>query len=175
MGDTVVTVIAIFLAAVLMFLVPLVSISERNNDISQSVVQTALSTFVNEASSNGYISQSSYDSLCSSLAATGNTYNIEIEVQVIDENPGKKSTVTSGNLIGENVDYSIFTSTVLNEMSAPGNNGRYYLKQGDKVIVTVNNTNTTLAQLFRNFIYKISGNETAIGASASALVTRSGR
>ena len=171
MGDTTVTVIAIFLAAVLMFLVPLVSITERGDDISQTVVQTALSKFVNQASSNGYISQASYDELCASLGATGNTYDIVIEVQKLDENPGKKSTITSGDLIGENVDYSVFTSTILGNMES---NGKYPLKQGDKVIVTVNNTNTTLAQLFRNFMYKISGNENAIGASASALVTRTG-
>ena len=173
MGDTTVTIIAIFLAAVLMFLVPLISITERGDDISQTVVQTALSKFVNDAASNGYISQASYDELCSSLGATGNTYDIAIEVQKIDENPGKKTTITSGDLIGENVDYSVFTSTILSEME--NQNGRYYLKQGDKVIVTVNNTNTTLAQLFRNFMYKISGNDTAIGASASSLVTRTGR
>ena len=171
MGDTTVTVIAIFLAAVLMFLVPLVSITERGDDISQTVVQTALSKFVNQASSNGYISQASYDELCASLGATGNTYDITIEVQKLDENPGKKSTITSGDLIGENVDYSVFTSTILGDIES---SGKYPLKQGDKVIVTVNNTNTTLAQLFRNFMYKISGNENAIGASASALVTRTG-
>ena len=171
MGDTTVTIIAIFLAAVLMFLVPLVSITERGDDISQTVVQTAISNFVNEAATNGYISQISYDKLCSSLGATGNTYNIEIEVKKLDENPGKKSTITSGNLIGENVDYSVFTSTVLGKMR---DDGKYVLNQGDKVIVTVNNTNTTLAQLFRNFMYKISGNEKAIGATASAMSTRTG-
>ncbi len=175
MGDSTVTIIAIFLAAILMFLVPLISITERGDDISQTVVQTALATFVNDASSNGFISKANYDKLNSSLSATGNTYDIVIEVQKIDENPGKKATVTSGNLIGENIEYSVFTSTILETIDSPSGNGRYDLNQGDKIIVTATNTNTTLAQMFRNFMYKITGNDKAIGASASALVTRTSR
>ncbi len=172
MGDSTVTIIAIFLAVVLMFLVPLISVTERGDDISQTVVQSALATFVNEAATNGYISQESYDTLCSTLGATGNTYDVILEVQKLDENPGKKATVTSADLIGENVDYSVYTSTILATMS--GAEGKYILKQGDKVIATANNTNTTLAQLFRNFMYKITGNENAISASASAMSTRNG-
>ena len=175
MGDSTVTIIAIFLAAILMFLVPLISITERGDDISQTTVQTALSKFVNDVASTGYISKANYDTLNSSLSATGNTYDIVIEVQKIDENPGKKATVTSGDLIGENVEYSVFTSTILEEIDRVGGTGKYNLKQGDKVIVTVTNTNTTLAQMFRNFMYKITGNEKAISASASQLVTRTGR
>ena len=43
MSDTLITIIAIFLAAVLMFIFPLMSVTERNDDIAQSVVQTATS------------------------------------------------------------------------------------------------------------------------------------
>ena len=50
MGDSAVTVIAIFLAAILMFIFPLMSITERNDDISQTVLQTATSEFVNKIS-----------------------------------------------------------------------------------------------------------------------------
>ena len=46
MGDTLITIVAIFLAATLMFVFPLVSISERNDDISQLGVQTATVEFV---------------------------------------------------------------------------------------------------------------------------------
>lgn len=35
MSDTLITVIAIFLSATLMFVFPLMSVSERNDDISQ--------------------------------------------------------------------------------------------------------------------------------------------
>ena len=41
MGESLTTIVAIFLAAILMFIFPLMSISERNDDIAQLGVQTA--------------------------------------------------------------------------------------------------------------------------------------
>ena len=41
MGDSLITIIAIFLAAILMFVFPLMSLSERTDDISQLAVATA--------------------------------------------------------------------------------------------------------------------------------------
>ena len=67
-----------------MFLVPLVSITERGDDISQTVVQTAVNEFVNEAATNGYISEESYNTLSSTLGATGNTYDIVIDARDVD-------------------------------------------------------------------------------------------
>ena len=77
-------------------------------------------------------------------------------------------------MIGENVRYSTFTDEILQGIEK--NNGKYSLSKGDNVIVTVNNTNTTLAQLLRNFVYKVTGSDTyQIGASASALVVSNGK
>ena len=54
--------------------------------------------------------------------------------------------------------------------------GKYKLKKGDNIIVRINNTNTTLAQLLRNFAYKVVGKDTyQIGASASAMVQNNGK
>ncbi len=61
MSDTLITIIAIFLAAILMFIFPLMSISERNDDIAQSVVQTATSEFVDTVSTVGAIKPSDYE------------------------------------------------------------------------------------------------------------------
>ena len=46
MGDTLITVIAIFLAAILMFVFPLMALSERTDDMAQLSVQTATTEFV---------------------------------------------------------------------------------------------------------------------------------
>ena len=170
MGDTTITVIAIFLAAILMFVFPLVAITQTGDNTAQLAVQTATSNFVNSVAQKGYISQADYDAYCATIGATGNTYDIKIEVQKLDENLGKKASTTSANLIGENVSYSIFTDTILSSMSTD-TNGKFTLNQGDNLIVTVNNTNMTLAQLMRNFMYKVTGNnEYAVGASASSMV-----
>ena len=58
MGDSLMVMIAIFVAAILMFIFPLLSLSERNDDISQTVVQTATSEFVDKVSIAGKIKPS---------------------------------------------------------------------------------------------------------------------
>lgn len=174
MSDTLITIIAIFLAAVLMFVFPLMAVSSNQEDVTQLAVTEATQEFVSKAATEGKITQESYDAYVQTLGATGNTYDIKIEVQHLDENPGKKVTITSGNMIGENVRYSTFTEEILKGVEE--NNGKYVLSKGDNVIVTVNNTNTTLAQLLRNFMYKVTGSDTyQIGASATALVISNGK
>ena len=55
------------------------------------------------------------------------------------------------------------------------NDGKYSLKEGDLVSVTVRNTNLTIGQQMKNFVYKVLGNDTyTITASKSGLVTASG-
>lgn len=58
MGDSLITIIAIFLAAILMFVFPLMSLSERTDDISELAVQTATNEFVDNIRTTGknYIS-----------------------------------------------------------------------------------------------------------------------
>ncbi len=176
MSDTLITIIAIFLAAILMFIVPLMSVAERNDDIAQSVAQAATSEFVSTISTAGAITESDYDAYIQRLGATGNTYDVEIEVQHLDENPGKKSALTSGNLIGENLRYSTFTSEILDTIANdPDDKKSYPLKKGDNVIVTAKNTNKTIAQSLRTFMYRITGKGTyQIGASSSSMVINTG-
>ena len=81
MNDTLVIVIVIFLAAILMFIFPLMSLSERSDDISQLAVQTATSEFVNNARTKGKVTLADYSSFVQTLAATGNSYDIEMEIK----------------------------------------------------------------------------------------------
>lgn len=156
MSDTLMVVIGIFVAVILMFIFPLMSLSERTDDISQTVVQTAASEFVDKVSVAGKIKPSDYEAFAQTIGATGNTYEIGIEVQHLDENPGKKAVTTSGDLVGENVRYSTFTSEILEEMyKTGGTTNDYMLKKGDNIIVTVKNTNRTMAQMLRTTFYKV--------------------
>lgn len=173
MSDTLITIIAIFLAAVLMFVFPLMAVSSNQEDVSQLAVTEATQEFVNKAATKGKITQEDYDAYVQTLGATGNTYDIKIEVQHLDENPGKKVTTTSGDMIGENVRYSTFTEEILKGVEE--NNGKYVLSKGDNVIVTAYNTSPTLAETLRNFVYKTGSDTYQIGASASALVIYNGK
>lgn len=178
-GDTLITVVAIFLAAILMFVFPLMSISERNDDISLLSVQTSTVEFVDNIRSTGKITLDNYDKYIQNLSATGNSYDVEISVKVLDENPGKKGAETSTTKIGENVYYTIYTSQIEEELGIGKVNPKSttkLLKEGDIVSVSVKNTNTTIAQMLKNFFYSISGNDTySIEASHSGVVMTNGK
>ena len=54
MGDTVVTILAIVLAAVLMFIFPLMSVADRSDDVSQLSVQNSTTTFGKKTAQTAY-------------------------------------------------------------------------------------------------------------------------
>lgn len=172
MGDSLITIVAIFLAAILMFVFPLMSISERNDDIAQLGIQTATTEFVDNISSTGKITTEDYNSFIQSLSATGNSYDIEMEVKVLDENPGKKTTWAVTDKIGENIYYSVYTTQIEEVLDT---NNKYVLKEGDIVSVNVKNTNTTISQMLRNFFYTVSGSDTyQVFAGHAAMVKSNG-
>ncbi len=119
MSDSLMTIIAIFLAAILMFIFPLMSVAERNDDIAQQAVQTATTEFTVKVATKGKITSDDYQEYLSKIATTGNTYEVEIEVQKLDENIGKKAATTNKDLIGENSRYSVFTTDIEDQLAKP--------------------------------------------------------
>ena len=173
MGDSLITIIAIFLAAILLFVFPLVAMSERTDDVSQLAVQTATADFVDNIRSTGSLSDDDYDKFLSTLAATGNSYDVEMEVSHLDENPGVKTTQAQMTKIGENLYYKEYTTQIEEKLQ---NNGKISLKQGDLVSVTVKNTNQTIAQSLKSFFYQLSGDNTySISAQKAGIVQVNGK
>lgn len=172
MGDSLITVIAIFLAAILMFVFPLMTMSERTDDISELSVQTATNDFVDKVRTTGRLTLDDYDRYVQTITSTRNSFDVEMVAQILDENPGVKTTQAETTKIGENVYYYLYTSQleeILNEKS------RLTLKEGDRFSVVVKNTNTTIAQTLRNFLYKVAGNDTyQIAAQHAGIVTVNG-
>ena len=177
MGDSLTIIVVIILGAILMFVFPMSAMSERNDDIAQITVDTLITDFVNTARNTGKITAASYDKLLTDLQATGNTYDISMELQVLDANPSKKKTSGLGvaqaeQKIGENIYYSIYTSQIMEEIDTKGVK---YMKEGDFLKVTATNTNNTLSQMLKNFLYSITGNDTySITGSHSGIVTVTG-
>ena len=173
MGDSLITVVVIVLAAVLMFVFPLLTVSENSDSTAQLSVQNATTEFVENIRSTGKITLDSYDKYIQTINSTGNTFDVQMEVQVLDENPGVKTTQTDQTKIGENIYYTQYTTQILNEIESEPN--KKTLKEGDIVTVKALNTNTTIAQTLRNFLYRIAGNNTSsIAASHSGIVTSNG-
>ncbi len=172
MGDSLITIIAIVLAAILMFVFPLMSMADRTDDMSQLTVQTATTEFVDNVRATGKLTMSDYSAFEQRVYATGNSYEIEMQLDSLDENPGKKTAQASNKKIGENVYYSIYTSQILDSLS---NDGFLTMKEGDMFSTSVKNTNTTLAQQLKNFFYTVAGNDTyTIAAEHGGYVTANG-
>lgn len=173
MSDTLITVIAIALAAVLMFIFPLMTISDRNDDIAQLTVETATTEYVDTIRSTGKITRANYEKFIETITSTGNTYNVEMQVDVKDVNLGKKLSQAQVDKIGENVSYSIYTSQI---EEAIDTKGAYYCKEGDIVSVSVKNTNQTISQQLKNFFYSVTGNDSyTIAAQHAGIVTANGK
>ena len=176
MDNILMTVLALFIATILVFIFPLMSLTERNDDISQTIVQTATTEFVDKISLSGSIKPSDYEEYIQKIESTGNTFDVQIEVQHLDENFSKKNSTTAKDLIGENERYSTFGTEILDNMYLEdGSSQNYILKKGDNVIVTARNTNKTMAETLRTFVYKITGKGTyQVIASSSSMISNDG-
>ena len=108
------------------------------------------------------------------MFSAGNTYDIDIEVKILDETPSKMITDNDPQKIGNNTYYSLYTSQVeekiRNSAKSSNNNrvGKIILKQGDQITVTVRNNSKTLSQALRNIYYNIAGDDSSIISAASS-------
>ena len=165
MGDSLITIVAIFLAAILMFVFPLAAISEMNDSETLAMVQSYTTEFNDQIRSKGVITQEDYDAYIQKLYATGNSYDVEFEIQIADVNPGKK---TENQQVGDIVYFSVYTSQVVKELP-------YKLKEGDFIIIRVKNTNTTISQMIKGVLYSVTGDQSyVIAAQASGAVVSTG-
>jgi len=173
-GEIVITVIMSIVAMLIFTLYPTLTTAEQNEKVTQLAVQKITSDLANGAAKKGTITRGDYDQTVQQLSATGNTFDIQIEIQHLDTNMGDKTAVSSGSLVGNTDTYSTFLSSIQSNPGYTSGKG-YPLKKGDVVIVTVKNTNTTIAQLLRRFFYQITGQGTyTIGATATAMVVNNG-
>ena len=173
MENTAMDVVGILIGSILMFIVPLFLLADRADDVSQLVAQTATSEFVNEVIKSGQIASDTYQKFTSTLFSAGNTYDIDIEVKILDETPSKMITDNDPQKIGTNTYYSLYTSQVEEKIqnSAKSSNnrvGKIILKQGDQITVTVRNNSRTLSQALRNIYYNIAGDDSSIISAASS-------
>lgn len=164
MEDTPISIIGIVLGIVIMFIIPLIFLAERNDDIAQIIVTTATSEFVDEVIKSGKITSDNYHNFVTSLQASGNTYDIELEVKILDENTSKVVTDAEPTQLGSNTYYSLYTTQIEDRISTSEESrynldGKLVLKQGDIISVTVKNSSTTLSQELKGFYYSVTGSD----------------
>lgn len=171
-GDTPVLVVGGIVAVGLMFVFPMMSMSARNDDIAQVAVQSATAEYVSEICSTGKITPEKHDKFIQTLYATGNSYDVDFEIQVSDGTSAKKTTTVNPTKVGEQESYSVFTTEVENTLKKGED---YLLKKGDTVIVTVKNNNQTLFQTLQSTFYSTASDSYQIAAQQAAVVGTSGQ
>lgn len=188
MQNTLSTTVALVTAGILLFIAPLVTLTERSDNVTQENVELIVEEFVTDIRNTGKLTRTKYLNFESKLDSTGNnTYDVEIQIQHLDENPGKKTAQANYTKIGENVYYSEFTTQILKQIGIKTDNEEIQneqeflendtiiLKEGDIITVEVKNTNSTAAQTLKSsFIGFSNANEYVISASSSGMVTVNG-
>lgn len=179
MDDTAMSIVGIFIAAIIMFIVPLMLIADKSDDISHLTAETVTSSFVDKVIKSGKITNDDYDDFISMLNTTGNNYDIDMELKVLDTNLVQNNIVNAGN-VGQNIYYSIFTTQIEEKLEnfydANANKlGGIILKEGDSFSVTVKNKSLTLSQSLKNVYYKLKGeNLHIIAATATGTIAING-
>lgn len=121
---------------------------------------------------HGIIKREDYDRLVEEIDSTGNTYEVNIIIGYIDENPSKKtsSDMTDDIKIGENIYYLEFTTQIENKFDET-EDGVIKLQEGYYIQIDVENVNPTIHQIVQNALYGISGGRVGkISGTHSALV-----
>lgn len=194
MEETTVTVFAMLIAAIIMFIVPLILVSDTSDDIAELVVQTATADFVSDVIKTGEITSQKYYDFIARLNSSGNTYDIEMEVKILDENTAKlkssKKVTAFGGIYeyeeeipqGVNRYYSIYTSQIEEKILQSrtdiddNNAGKLILKQGDGISVKVKNSSATFSQALKSAYYSAIGEDLhIISATASGTIAIDGR
>lgn len=171
MEDILVEITGIAIAAILMFIFPLITMADRTDDISQLTVEIATTEFVDNIRTSGKITPNEYNKFLINIGSTGNTYNVEIEAKILDENPKRQAIIN--NKTTENLYYSVYNSQIESVLE---NNQSYYLKEGDIITISAKNTNQTIAQQLKNFFYTVIGKDIyTIASSHGGMVIATGR
>lgn len=165
MKDIPITIGAIVLTVIVIIVIPVITMADRFDTTAQTEVDAIVSDFVEEVRTTGKLTQEKYSQLTTSLDSLGYTFDVDMEIKAIDENQRKKASQTAKDKIGENSYYSYYTSQIEEQLE---NNGSITLVPGSIVSVKVINTNPTMAQQMKNFMYKIVGNDTALIVSSKA-------
>lgn len=178
MGDSIVMILAIVIGAILMVAYPLLVTAENSERVSQMAVQTIVSEFVDSVTTLGKIRETDYEHMRNMLSATGNSFEVNIEVRHVDENTARIGVHEENMSIGGNTSFSVFNSTIFGgiDNSRRGNfPGYYLLKRDDTIIVSVRNTNRNIAQLLRDSMFSIMGSGHQVGAIFTGRVVNNGR
>ena len=172
MDNIVGTLIAIGLAVILMFTIPLVAVLNTQDDTTKVAVKALVDEFVQKEATKGKVTKQDYSDFKEKLNSTGNTYDITLRHGILTVNPNKGES----NQLGESLHYYVYNTDILdNGIYKSDSNGEYLMKKGDYFGVSLKNTNTTMAKQFQQTVFRLVGKDIpVIVADEMVLVVNTG-
>lgn len=176
------TILLIVVTGVAIFVIPLGALTSRIDKVTQEKWEAIIEESLIEATSTAILTGEWYQNLENRLSATGVIPEIELQVYMIDENPGMKTAQSNYKKIGENA-YVIFFKTQLLPMmgiKVDDNipitpNGKVILTEGSIVSISAKNASSTSAQSQQSAFFNVSNSdEYVISVTDSKMVTVNG-
>ncbi len=157
MKDTISVIFASIFLVLVIVLLPLFSILDRQDNIAYNVVLTQTSKFVDQVRANGFITEEEYMAFISTLASTGNTYNVTIEAykhKLIETSPGSNQFTDELELYNTEDVADFLTNKEVNEEVDDSNRKQniYLFEKSDEIYVRVYNTNITAGSVMYNML-----------------------
>jgi hypothetical protein len=157
-GNYIEKVFVLIIAVALLYMWPISSAMDKQDDISEIVVMNAVTKFVDSVRDKGFITPTMYNEFVDQMALTGNTYDIAMEHLHKRYDPNYNDAGVF--LGGFNVNYEGFYNAQINDKLFPRNSTDkidnpsriYKLAAGDFFSVTVKNTNRTPGTLISDIL-----------------------
>lgn len=162
-------ILAIFIAVIIMFLYPLVTMARKTDKAAQIILESATDEYVDTIRTKAVIKLSDYEAFLQKISSTGNAFDIEFELQRLDENATKMANQGNTQLVSKNT-YTTYYTTQVMQMINNNNQRMLLLKEGDIVTVKVKNNNTTIFQQLTKYV----GDNSVAGkivATSSGIIT----
>ena len=166
-GGTVTLIIAIVAGIVVIGAGSIVALTQKYDNVVDVNLQEIVSAFVKDVENTKTINAAKYEKLKSDINALGYEYEIEMELQILDENPGKKTSQTNYTKIGENVYYTVYL-TQIEELIK--DEKTIQLKPGDMIYLKVTLKNTLNQKASRSLFNFSNSDENSESADDSAMV-----
>lgn len=154
-------IMVVVLTVIALFIVPLVTMTQKHDSITQGVVYGDTVEFVDRVREQGQLTQEMYLEFVRALDATGVLYTIEMKhghrsVVPVFGPDGVTGTETIEDVKYENqiLETLYVTKTSSEDLEAGGTEGVYRMSKGDTFSVTVYNKEKTLGQKMLSAVFQ---------------------
>ncbi|MGI6123393.1 MAG: hypothetical protein ACOYIG_04260 [Acetivibrionales bacterium] len=172
-------VLAFMLCAVLMFLFPLMTVLDKQDDIAYNIVLAECNRFVDACRDTGYITPEMYSEFTDRIESTGNTYSIKMSHINRSVSPVYKQVSGVLTFTGEyeitHVNYGEYDILGVlypdnSTLSVHDKSRRYEMGMGDLLFVEVQNKGKTMATAIRDMILFRDTNSPSIFVRSGGMV-----